>query len=215
MGRYLIHRLIARLSAKHHHLKGFYEIALWSSKIFLSFSRRRLNYRRQVLKNIKDKLRSYMNDYIETMRKFIGHEVLLTVGCGAIIENKCGRILLQRRVDYDIWGIPGGILEIGETVEETVRREVFEETNLTLNSIELFGIYSGKNGYGQYANGDKVFSVQIIFYVKDFDGELKHRNEESRELKFLSRNEIPNNLNSHQAPFIMDWVNGRATPIIK
>lgn len=50
-----------------------------------------------------------MNDYIKTMRKMIGHETLLTVGCGAIILDKFGRILLQRRTDLDIWGIPGGI----------------------------------------------------------------------------------------------------------
>ncbi|MGE6515924.1 NUDIX domain-containing protein [Lysinibacillus sphaericus] len=70
-----------------------------------------------------------MNDYIKTMRQMIGHETLLTIGCGAIIEDDIGRILLQKRTDNNIWGIPGGILEIGETFEETVKREVFEETN--------------------------------------------------------------------------------------
>jgi ADP-ribose pyrophosphatase YjhB (NUDIX family) len=100
------------------------------------------------------------------MRKLIGHETLLTVGCGAIIVDQYGRILLQRRTDLDIWGIPGGILELGETFEETVRREVLEETNITIKSVNLFGIYSGKKGFAQYGNGDKVFSVQIIFFVK-------------------------------------------------
>jgi hypothetical protein len=50
-----------------------------------------------------------MNDYIKTMRKMIGNETLLTVGCGAIIIDKFERILLQRRTDHDIWGIPGGV----------------------------------------------------------------------------------------------------------
>ncbi len=155
-----------------------------------------------------------MNDYIKTMREMIGHETLLTVGCGAIIEDKFGRILLQKRTDYDIWGIPGGILEIGETIEETAKREVFEETNLTINQVLLFGIYSGKNGFAQYANGDKVFSIQVIFHTTDYCGILQPNNE-SRQLSFLFKDEIPKNLNSHQAPFILDWLNGVHTPIIK
>ncbi|WP_188208234.1 NUDIX hydrolase [Alkalibacillus aidingensis] len=155
-----------------------------------------------------------MNDYIKTMREMIGDETLLTVGCGAIIEDNFGRILLHRRTDYDIWGIPGGILEIGETFEETVKREVMEETNLSLNQIELFGIYSGKNGFAQYANGDKVFSIQIIFWATDFYGKLK-ANSESKNLCFLHKNEIPKNINEHQSPFILDWVNGVSIPVIK
>jgi hypothetical protein len=45
-----------------------------------------------------------MKDYIKEMRRLIGHETLLTVGCGAIIEDECGRILLQSRKDTNLWG---------------------------------------------------------------------------------------------------------------
>jgi ADP-ribose pyrophosphatase YjhB (NUDIX family) len=155
-----------------------------------------------------------MNDYIKVMRKLIGHETLLTVGCGAIIVDQYGRILLQRRTDLDIWGIPGGILELGETFEETVRREVLEETNITIKSVNLFGIYSGKKGFAQYGNGDKVFSVQIIFFVEDYEGNLQANNE-SQEIVFLHKDEIPNNINPHQAPFILDWIQGVNLPVIK
>ncbi|PGL69819.1 NUDIX domain-containing protein [Bacillus sp. AFS055030] len=155
-----------------------------------------------------------MNDYINTMRKMVGNETILTVGCGAIIEDHFGRILLQRRRDYALWGIPGGLLEIGETIEGTVKREIFEETNLTIRNVKLFGIYSGENGFAQYANGDQVFSVQIIFHVTDYVGSLQSNNE-SIELCFLSKDEIPKNLNSHQAPFIYDWLNEVQKPIIK
>jgi ADP-ribose pyrophosphatase YjhB (NUDIX family) len=155
-----------------------------------------------------------MNDYIQTMRRMVGHETLLTVGCGAIIEDEYGRILLQHRTDADVWGIPGGVMEIGETFLETLEREVYEETNLKIYHPQLFGLYSGKKGLTQYANGDKVYSIQIIFHVREFEGELK-RNNESRELRFLHNNELPPNINPHQAPFIYDWVEGVSTPIIK
>ncbi len=155
-----------------------------------------------------------MNDYIKTMRKLVGNETLLTVGCGAIIEDKSGAILLQRRTDFGEWGIPGGLLEIGETFEEAVVREVNEETNLKINELKLFGIYSGENGFAQYENGDKVFSVQIIFIVKDYEGILQ-QNMESKELCFLNKHEFPPNINPHQAPFIMDWLQNQPFPIIK
>lgn len=84
-----------------------------------------------------------MNDYIKTMRQMIGHETLFTVGCGAIIEDDKNRILLQRRRDQNNWCLPGGVMEVNETFEEAAKREVEEETDLTIEGIELFGIYSG------------------------------------------------------------------------
>ncbi|WP_391205759.1 NUDIX hydrolase [Psychrobacillus sp. L4] len=155
-----------------------------------------------------------MNDYIKTMREMIGNKILLTVGCGAIIEDQQGRILLQERVGQDMWGIPGGIMEIGETFEETVKREVFEETNLTITEVSLFGIYSGKKGFASYPNGDKVYSIQIIFQSRNYEGSLK-QNIESKQLRFFSKEELPTNINSHQAPFIIDWLNNVPIPVVK
>jgi mutator protein MutT len=152
--------------------------------------------------------------YITEMRKYIGHETLLTVGCGIIIEDN-GRILLQHRTDEDNWCIPGGLMEIGETFEEAAKRESFEETGLTVKDLELFGIYSGEKCFVQYPNGDKVFSVQIIFISKQFTGELKQKDVESREHRFFNKTDLPANLNPRQKPFIIDWTEEKGHPIIK
>ncbi|WP_226584675.1 NUDIX hydrolase [Halobacillus litoralis] len=154
-----------------------------------------------------------MNDYIAAMRSMVGHETLLTVGCGAIIEDE-DRLLLQKRTDYGSWGIPGGLLELGETFDMTVRREVEEETGLHVKELELFGIYSGEKGYATYENGDRVFSIQIIFRVKEYQGELK-TNHESLAQGFFCRNDLPEYINPHQAPFINDWAAGLSLPIIR
>lgn len=53
-------------------------------------------------------------NYIQTIRKLIGNDMLMTVGCGIIIEHE-NQILLQHRKDRDVWGIPGGVMEPGET----------------------------------------------------------------------------------------------------
>lgn len=148
-------------------------------------------------------------DYVRTMRKLIGHETLFTVGCGTIIENSNGQILLQRRTDTGAWGVPGGVMELGETFHETMLREVEEETNLVCRNMKLFGIYSGPAGYAEYPNGEKVYSIQIIFLVDDYSGELKREGMESMDHRFFSKEELPQTLNPSQAPFILDWARGQ------
>jgi len=152
--------------------------------------------------------------YIQTMRKLIGTAPLLTVGCGVIIE-KGDQILLQHRTDADVWCIPGGVLELGEQVEDAARRETEEETGLTLGNLDFFGVYSGHEGFAQYANGDKVFSIQLIFKTSIATGDLIQINSESRAHAYFDRHDLPPNLNSHQKRFIMDWVHQVQTPIIK
>jgi len=154
-----------------------------------------------------------MMNYIQTIRKLIGNETLMTVGCGIIIEHE-NQILLQHRKDRDVWGIPGGVMEPGETFLETAVRETFEETGLIVEQLKLFGLYSGEEGFSEYPNGDKVFSVQIIFYSNCFSGALTHNTEESHEHRFFPRNNLPH-LNSHQERFIKDWVNQMTLPVIK
>lgn len=155
-----------------------------------------------------------MNEYIKTMRQMIGKETLFTVGCGAIIEDEMNRILLQRRKDQNNWCIPGGVMEVNETFLETVRREVEEETNLCIANIELFGIYSGPSCFMEYPNGDKVYSVQIIFICRGFQGILKQEGEESFEHRFFDRDNLPNPLNPNQESFILDWADGRGDKVI-
>lgn len=151
--------------------------------------------------------------YIQTIRKLIGNEMLMTVGCGIIIEQE-NQILLQHRKDRDVWGIPGGVMEPGETFLETAVRETFEETGLTAEQLELFGLYSGDEGFSEYQNGDKIFSVQIIFHSSSFSGKLIHNTDESHEHRFFSRNNLPHLL-PIQERFIQDWVSQVSLPVIK
>lgn len=155
-----------------------------------------------------------MNDYIKTMRQMVGSATLMTIGCGAIIEDDKNRILLQRRKDQNNWGIPGGVMEVNETFEETVKREVEEETDLTIEGIELFGIYSGPSCFKEYPNGDKIYSIQIIFTCTNFSGVLKQEGEESFEHRFFDRAELPEPLNPNQEAFIMDWAEGNGDKVI-
>ena len=66
--------------------------------------------------------------------------VLLQDGAAAIIVNNEGQILLQSRADRDKWGLPGGCQELGERFQDTVLREVKEETNLDVNEEDLYSV---------------------------------------------------------------------------
>jgi len=60
----------------------------------------------------------------------------------AVIFDRRGRILLQQRSDGGQWGLPGGGVEIGETVAQAVIREVREETGLRVTPTRIVGVYS-------------------------------------------------------------------------
>jgi 8-oxo-dGTP pyrophosphatase MutT (NUDIX family) len=76
--------------------------------------------------------------YIEELRQVVGTRPLILVGSVVVITDDLRRILLQqRRFPEGSWGLPGGLMELGESTEDTARREVFEETNLTLGVLRL------------------------------------------------------------------------------
>ncbi len=74
----------------------------------------------------------------------------LVPGASAVVVDEDGRILLHRRSDNQLWSIPGGAMEIGETIARTVVREVREETGLQVQPERLVGIYSDPNHVVEY-----------------------------------------------------------------
>ena len=122
--------------------------------------------------------------------------VLLQDGAAAIIVNDEGKILLQNRSDKDLWGLPGGCQELGETFKDTIIREVKEETNLEIKEkdLELIDIVSGKTRRNMYPNGDVVINNTALYCIKHYEGELRW-NEESKKMKFFDLNNLPENQN--------------------
>lgn len=122
--------------------------------------------------------------------------VLLQDGAAAIIVNEKGQILMQSRSDKDLWGLPGGCQELGERFQDTIIREVKEETNLdvTEDNLELIDIISGPTRRNSYPNGDVVINNTALYCVKNYSGELKW-NEESKDMRFFDLDNIPTNQN--------------------
>ncbi len=121
---------------------------------------------------------------------------ILQDGAAAIIVNEKRQILLQSRADRDQWGLPGGCQEAGESFEETIIREVKEETNLDVREEDLQFIkaVSGKTRKNSYPNGDIVFNNTMLFYIDQYSGELKW-DKESKEMRFFDLEDLPQNQN--------------------
>ena len=157
---------------------------------------------------IDDYIELYKNGgYIKEMRKYVGHAPILTCACGVIIENARGEILLQKRQDNGCWAIIGGSMEMGETFEETVRRETMEESGLTLGKLEVFKLISGRDRIIEYPNGDVCFGPGIVFITSEYEGSIVNDPEEVMEHRFFKRSELPGNLNRFDKDIILDWAN--------
>ena len=129
--------------------------------------------------------------YIMDLRKYVGHDPLIGVGATTLVFNDKNELLLNLRSDTATWGIPGGSMELYETIEETAVRELKEETNLTTNNLELVSVLSGKDYYFEYPNGDKLCTVIVLFKVLNYTGTININDNESKKLEFFSLDNLP------------------------
>lgn len=147
-----------------------------------------------------------MENYILNLRKKVGSNPLIIVGSTIIVINKDGKILLQKRSDSNDWGLPGGAMEPGESFEETARRELFEETNIKCRDLQFLQIFSGKEFYYKYPNGDESYNVIALFMVNEFEGSLGMNDDEGLDLNYFSINNFPNL--EKRAKIILDKIKG-------
>ena len=130
--------------------------------------------------------------YIMNLRKYVGYEPLIGLGATTLVFNEKNEILLNLRTDTNNWGIPGGSMELYETIEETAIRELKEEAGISAEELELVTVLSGKDYYFEYPNGDKLCTVIVLFKVKNYSGTVKVSDKESKELKFFALDKLPN-----------------------
>jgi ADP-ribose pyrophosphatase YjhB (NUDIX family) len=137
-----------------------------------------------------------MMGYVEDLRKIVGTIPLILVGAVVIITDNENRILLQKRMHHPVgrYGLPGGLMELGESTMETAQREVYEETGLKVSNLNLIDVFSGKEHFIKAPNGDQFYVVVTAYWTKEFSGTLEINDEESMSLDFYHMDDLPENI---------------------
>jgi ADP-ribose pyrophosphatase YjhB (NUDIX family) len=113
----------------------------------------------------------------------------LIPGASAVVVNEAGAILLHRRDDNELWSIPGGSMEVGESIRETIVREVKEETGLDVEPQSIVGVYSNPRHVVEYGDGEVRQQFSVCFACKLVGGQLA-TSDESLEVGFFAPAEI-------------------------
>jgi len=144
-----------------------------------------------------------MTEYMKEMRRLVGKRPIFQCGASLIIFKSNNQVLMMRRTDNNCWCFPGGSLELGEKAEETAVREAKEETGLYIDAkdLKLFNVFSGKDLYYKYPNGDEVYNIDIVYITDRFYGNME-TSDESREIRFFDMDKLPLEISPPVVPVV-------------
>lgn len=116
-------------------------------------------------------------------------------GVAIVIFNKEGQVLLQKRADVKLWGIPSGHVEPGETVRDAAIREVLEETGLQVEITRLIGVYSEPSSQiFKYPDGRITHFVTCCFQAEVVGGNLTICPPETLDLRYFPCDNLPSDI---------------------
>lgn len=113
----------------------------------------------------------------------------MVVAASAVVTDADGRVLLQRRRDNDLWALPGGAMDMGDSLPGTAVREVKEETGLDVEITGLVGTYTDPRHVIAYSDGEVRRQFNVCFTGRVVGGTLAI-SEESTELRFVAPEEL-------------------------
>lgn len=134
---------------------------------------------------------SFSESYLGQLRAAVGQMPLLSIGARVLVEDAQGRFLILRRADDGKWGLPGGGMELGESLMQTAARELLEETNLVLSDATPFGISSDPQVERHvYPNGDPVQAIALLVHMRAAGGKLLANDGEAQGFRFATPAQI-------------------------
>ncbi|MFJ8097041.1 NUDIX domain-containing protein [Streptomyces griseofuscus] len=107
----------------------------------------------------------------------------------AFVQDGNGRLLMERRSDNGRWGLPGGVQEIGESISQTVTREVAEETGITVEVAGLVGIFTDPGHVIEFSDGEVRQEFSLCFRARPISGEIAVSSE-SFEVRWVDPKEL-------------------------
>lgn len=121
----------------------------------------------------------------------------IVVAVTAFVQDDQGRLLMIRRTDNNLYSIPGGAQDVGETIGHTVVREIEEETGFDVEPTDVIGIYSDPAHVISYTDGEVRQEFSICFRARLVGGELR-TSSESSEVHWVQRADL-SSLNIHSS----------------
>lgn len=146
-------------------------------------------------------------DYVKYIREKVGHSEIILNYAGCIVLNGQKEILLQKRRDCNEWGFLGGVVELGESLEEAAVREVYEESGLRAKVDSLFGVYS--KYFNEYPNSDKVQTILTMFLAHIVGGEMSEQNNETISLRYFPLDKAPELFIDQHRDILADLIDDR------
>ncbi|MDB5044635.1 MAG: hypothetical protein JWQ08_685 [Deinococcus sp.] len=113
------------------------------------------------------------------------------VGAGVAVLHHA-TVLLVCRTDNGLWDVPGGAVEPGEAVEDAARRELLEETSLSVGPLKLLGVFSGPNFQHTYPDGHAVEWVTVLF-AASWQGEAPKPGDDAAQVAWWPLTALPGN----------------------
>lgn len=113
----------------------------------------------------------------------------MVVAASAVVVNDQGEILMQRRADSGYWALPGGGMNLDESLPQTAVREVKEETGYEIEVTGLVGTYTDPRHIIAYTDGEVRRQFNVCFTARLVGGELRV-SDESTEVRWVPPDEL-------------------------
>lgn len=126
-------------------------------------------------------------DYIDDPNAPAANSVVPSVT--AVVEDDEGRILLIHKTDNNLWALPGGGHDVGESIADTVVREVREETGYDVQVTGLVGTYTNPGHVMAYDDGEVRQQFSLCFRAKLLGGELR-TSSESKAVRWVAPQDL-------------------------
>ena len=124
------------------------------------------------------------------------------VGAAVLIFDERGRLLLIKRTDNGLWGLPGGAMEPGESLVQTAAREAKEEVGLDVEALQLFEVFSGPELWYRYPNGAEVYNVTVVYQTDKAAGRIQLGEEEHFAYQYFALDDLPDDTSPPVRPVL-------------
>src|SRR6185295_10926685 len=122
-----------------------------------------------------------ISSYLKTVREKVGSTLLVVPSVTGLVLEPDDRVLMVRHSNGNVWVAPGGAVDPGESPQDAVVREVWEEAGVHVEPIGVCGVYGWPESHVRYANGDEVTYVNTVFLCRALGGELRPDGDETLE----------------------------------